>query len=123
MNDELKTRLTKYLDSLEAAGRKGADFVAEQAPETIRQMLTWGIVEHAFYAVIFAACAAALYWFAKQCGKEKCPDLAVLGCVSLLGSIGCCAGVCVNIFTMLKIWVAPNIYLIEWAASMVKAAK
>lgn len=134
MNDELKTRLVKYLDALEAAGRKGADFVADQAPETIRQFLTWTLVQRAGLCIMFAVLAAvALYiaskfWRWAQEAKAENEWESQFNCeLGLtcfgLATTGLGIGSLVSLFGALKVWIAPNVFLIEWAAELVKGTR
>lgn len=129
LSEEFKARLIKYLDGIEEAGRRGGDFVAEQAPETMRQFVTWHIIENAAWALamLFAA-AVAMYtckhvWkFAEgfRCSEDRTAT-------KIISSVVC--GVLVCIFTFkafafamdsAKAAVAPNVYLIETAVKLSK---
>lgn len=123
MNDELKTRLIKYLDYLEEVGAKGADFVADQAPETVRQFVQWEIVYHSIAAAACVCiCGAMLFGFYKSLKLMQkheaweCSPIMVLFILVILPSIGAWT----NGTTALKAYIAPNVFLIEKAAELIK---
>lgn len=54
MNPEIADRLTKYLDTLEKGLDKAGDFIAEQAPLVVQELLAWRFWEAAMLAVVLA---------------------------------------------------------------------
>lgn len=129
MNDEIKARLVKYADQLENAASKGADFVSTHAPETVHQYLAW----HFWYAVIHAAacfvvccgsafaCVRLARWAYGMCSKhEDCEPAWILpgaiGAVSLIAATACIG----HVGDALKIAVAPNVFILEQLAELVK---
>lgn len=124
MNDELKTRLIKYLDYLEEVGAKGADFVADQAPETVRQFVQWEIVYHGTCAsaclLVILVAAFANWRFTKWISKQRDPwefGAIYMANIFLIFPV---AGICANVPPALKAYIAPNVFLIEKAAELIK---
>ena len=132
MNEELHTRLIKYLDYLETVGKKGAEFVQDQAPETVRQFLLWQIASDAFLALVCIIICAVVYVGIRKASAylmstaqnpneiENAYICAGVGfCVSLVS-----LGIGIHyIYDALKVWIAPNVFLIEKAAELVKGMK
>lgn len=53
MNEEIKTRLTNYLDLLESTVSKTGDFAAEQIPIYVQELLNWMFYESLFNIMIY----------------------------------------------------------------------
>ena len=50
MDDELKAKLLTYLNEVEAAATTGKDFLIEQAPLYVQELLAWGFWENTLAA-------------------------------------------------------------------------
>lgn len=124
MNDEIKARLVKYADQLENAASKGAEFVGQHAPETVHQYLAWhfwfNVMSAVGCLVLFAAIAYAM---AKLIGFMKRNDLwevSPLLMFPLGGLIAVAFGFFFSVADALKIAIAPNVFIIEKLAELVK---
>lgn len=109
------------------------DFVIDQAPATLQQLLKWEMVSH--MAIVAEAVAAVVLtllfarWVAycvdyeKKHKEEHFSDPFALTGLILSGGTAI-ATVVASIFssipTILQIWIAPNIYLIEYARDFLK---
>lgn len=62
MNDELRERLLSYLENLEKAAESGADFVIEQAPLYVQELITWEIAHGVLWAVFFLLLCLPFLW-------------------------------------------------------------
>lgn len=130
MNDDLKSRLVKYLDLLEEAGKAGGKFVAKEAPETVRQFLRWEIVGGAMSAVLCftgSLLLSALCWWlgylAAEAGHGPSAPPCWMGCIfsAIPAVILVIAGIC-DVFAVAKVFIAPNVFLIEKAAKLLGEA-
>lgn len=124
MNDEIKARLVRYADQLESAASKGADFLAEQAPETVRQFLAWHFWSAVALSVLLAVVAILLAWASRRAWTEAMRDdcEGVYG-ASVFFAFTAAVSVAllvVNVFAALKIAIAPNVFIIEKLAEMAK---
>ena len=132
MNEELRTRLIRYLDVLEDAGKKGAEFVSDQAPETVKQFVQWEIVYNSMFAAAFLALCVAIcviYRFV-YVRAVKMTDEADRGICLAFGGIIWIAVLIGSGHEMIhhaacatKAYVAPNVFLIEKAADLLKNSK
>lgn len=135
MNDELKQKLLHYLDVLEEGASKGGEFIAEQAPETVRQWITFSIVERAvlcsFGAVlIFLGCrygkrlfVAAPSWVSEKSYSAHADKAFLRVIVCVAGAAFCIAGTImfmVNLNGLILAWLAPNVFIIRELSALVK---
>lgn len=126
MNDEVKARLIRYADQLEAAAGKGADFLAEQAPETVRQFLAWhfwsGVIECITCAVVSALALVLSYRCHQAALKHDTFDEQLHLVSGALAAVGTSAAIFAawSFATVLKVWIAPNVFIIEKLAEMAK---
>lgn len=127
MNDELKARLTKYLDALEAGVAKGGDFIGDQAPEVAREWLAWEFWDSITIAVVFLLAAILCGFAVRLVAKMETPasddaktslSILALGLLVLIG---------LSLFMIasygkaaVKVCVAPRVVLIEKVAEVVK---
>lgn len=122
MNEELQKALAAIILKFAEAMGGATDFALEQAPEVIQQLLRYN------FAVSIILCAAvsvpALFYIFK--GLPSLWRLAgsdddgkawtVILTVAILAAWG---AILIN-GTWFKIWLAPKVYLIEYAASLAK---
>jgi len=114
---------------------KSVDFVSEQAPDIIKQFLMWKFCEAALYALAWLVFGAFLVYVAKYLHKiyqdikdndwsyDPLPGFtwfgrmaAIIGCVAIL-----IFGVGGEVKEMVKIKVAPKVYIIEYVVDTVKS--
>lgn len=129
MNDDLQKALAVILAKTTSAIDTGVTFLSDQLPDVIRQLLIWHAVYSAlmfFSAVLLgigAAVAARKFFKAGRAESERhgftdetgyyC-GMVVSGVIALIFG-----RVAMGHLTWLKIILAPKLYLIEYAASLV----
>lgn len=123
MNEQLqlalKAILDKVLDSMDAT----VDFLSGQIPIVVREVLVWNFtyfIIQFLFCITFTVVATVLLW-------KKWERLKVLWdgfglptgvCLYLAGLLFSWDG-CMNL-EWLKIWLAPRLWLVEYATSLVK---
>jgi hypothetical protein len=134
VNDQLQAALADIIGKTGEAVSDGVGFLKAELPGVIQQLLYWKMASSFLGMVITLAFSYAAFVFIRR-GFRLAADFspkknsydddprfwmrfwltvvsAVLGMVSF---------VCVlNSFTWLKIWIAPKVYLIEYATSLAK---
>lgn len=120
--------INKSVSSLE----KGAEFLAGQLPDIAEQYLKWKFV---WACVELVMCVLALFivffplksWVNSLWEKEKkertYPDPFPYWFPYSVGAFGICLvliprSIC-NLYAMVQIYIAPKVYLIEWAKSFI----
>lgn len=146
MNEQLQLALAAILAKVTSGAEAGVNFLSSEIPEVIQQLLLWKLLQASLLATVFTMLIlAAAVLSIKYCGlgekidpKDQCrvgshiPTLThdrdgdVHPGVVALG-LGWCIAVPILFTTAieyigvaLQIWVAPKIYLIEYAASLAK---
>ena len=127
MNEELQQALVQVINS--AVNAK--EFILQQTPEVIQQLLLWHGVS-GFLMFIFGVvwCAATLIVAKRISVKvgesifDDTDDAFLSLCVYALGGIVlfvvALPGLCSINFEWLQIWLAPKVWLIEYASNLIK---
>lgn len=122
MNEQLQLALASILNSSMDAVQAGVSFLQAELPDVMRQLLLWKMVISMIFFTLCIVCLVACIWAAirivrfgleEGCGAEAFamfPAAAAMGLV--WGSV--------SNLEWLQILIAPKIYLIEYAARLVK---
>jgi hypothetical protein len=125
MNEQLETALSELITKTTTGIDTASDFILAELPDVIRQMLVW----HGVYNFILFICG--ILWVVSICvivrkgylyGKGKFLNDGVDYCLyTLLSGIATFipTSLMLNV-VWLQIWVAPKVWLIEYAANLVK---
>ena len=130
MNETDKQLAEILKKGLETAEKTG-NFIVEQAPDLIRQLLIWKTVEYSVYVILGISLIIYFYRWTKKVSKEMKENeddfedyfmdsfaniLITIGQLSLL-----IAGIILideNLQDLIQIVFAPKIYLIEYSAKL-----
>lgn len=126
MDKQLQQAVSSLIEKSLSAFEKGADFMAAQLPDVVQQLLLWHLALSATKAVaavllvivMVVATYRGVKWATAYKGIHDAWFVIIMGGTIgwLLGTIGMTA---LWNLTWLQIWVAPKIFLIEYAARMV----
>ena len=119
--------LAAILEKAMATAEKTGTFLQEQAPDVVQQLLTWKLAEYAICTVVFAACCVGGVYLlckvansiSKKGGHEDTWEF-VGALVGIFTTIPAGIATVHHGLVALQIWLAPKVYLIEYAASLVK---
>lgn len=127
MNTNLTQVVIETIEESKKVLGDGFDFAKEQTPLLIREFLVWRFWEHFILAVALAVVAViAWVWVARLINKGSkwwsdwdvfaglLTGLAVL--ISVISTVGAIH----NGLQVVKIKVAPRVYLVEFAADTIK---
>lgn len=136
-NNTLQEAVTSLINTSLQAFEKGTFFLQEEIPQVVQQLLLWEAVQSflVFISGLILICLL-IYFNYKQykfwnkdvekvygCGKVKMieTDAGVFALCNLFQIIPLfvVADLITNI-TWLKIWIAPKLFLIEYAAKLIK---
>ena len=134
-NDQLQQSLSQILEQAVSGVQAGVSLLSAELPDVIHQLLLWKMIESliwCFVGIFFTV--GALRWIVKNSGRGKedgrkyketlthddLGDIALWSpiLIGLLLTIAVIACFTINI-TWLQILIAPKVYLIEYAASLV----
>lgn len=141
INDQLQQSLRQILDQAVSGVQAGVSLLSAELPEVIHQLLLWKMIESLVMCIVgITVASATTYIFIKYSGVgtklnesdlrwrthkatlthgtdgDIAPWIPVTITVSVIVYLGC--ALLINI-DWLKIWIAPKVYLIEYAASLV----
>lgn len=139
MNEQLQQALTAILNKTMSGVDAGVNFLSAEIPDVIHQLLLWKMVESLLIfiggLILLVICSVFVY---KQTRRVKTgegtygsykanfvfdsdgdhPGIIGVISVAVFGLGFGIGGIC-NL-NWLQIWIAPKIYLIEYAASLAK---
>ena len=120
MNEQLQEALAELLGKANNGIDNASVFLASELPEVIQQLLSWHMVLSAIWLVGFLCIFITfvwLFWFScKQEDKVGDWGPGVFICVVLC--VMSFVGIIKSTSTVLQIWIAPKVWLIEYAASL-----
>ena len=134
MNEELKQRLIKYLDGMEGAIDKAADFTVEQAPLVIQDILNWAIarslISSSFMIITMIVIMYILYRLTKYISASN--DISnsdrgffktMIYSISAIPLILLSVGLWESSQDGIKALVAPRLYILEQIKDFVNDSK
>ena len=131
MNDQLQKVLADIITRVTSGADAAIQFGKEQIPEVLKQLLVWNFTFS--FLIWFSATAIIVgyiiwmltkfrWWFKNQRSTTTEQDAAVTAVTIIWGII---TFIMIFVFwcnlDWLKIWVAPKLYLLEYAASLIKS--
>lgn len=133
MNEELQKTLADIISRVTTGADAAIQFGKEQIPEVIKQLLIWNftlsfLIWFSATAIIIAYTIWLLtrfkWWFKNQNNTSSEQDSFYIAMLYVGGII---SFIMIFVFWFnldwLKIWVAPKLYLLEYAADLVKSTK
>lgn len=128
MNEKLQNQLAEVIKKAVEAGENVVDFAQKQVPDVVEQLLKWKMAEALFFSVLGMALIAISVRAAVIVLKEsKRPfnDRAdeVIAIATACGIVSGIVGIIVfafNFLTVIQVAVAPKIFLLEYAAKLIK---
>lgn len=121
--DTLKDRAIEMLGSLIDAATQAGEFIKGQVPMVIRELLVYHTALYVFWVIAMAALTTASVLWLRHCFKKhkSWEDDWMMAAVPgwILGPIGV-VGFCVAITNLMQITLAPRVWLIEYAAGLVR---
>lgn len=122
--DTLQTSLAVIIQKATTGVEAGVNFLSEQMPDVIHQLLMWKMVESLSYMILsFLLIGAIVVLWHYVFKFEKDADYSSSGFGYFVGALlTLCLGAaafCAFNLTWLQILIAPKIYLIEYAAKLI----
>lgn len=125
MNDEIKAKLLQYVNGLESVVESGGDFLSEQLPLFVKELLAWEFYSSIFLVVAFSILAAISCRLFCQCWRwlDKHESIKgyndfmpLFGIGLVLSFIASCVFVILSLtngYHSVKVAVAPRVVLME----------
>lgn len=128
MNEQLQQALAAIITKTMQGIDSGVSFLGSELPDVIQQLLiykaAWAGVEAVMLSVFVGLYIAFWRFYAKadngfwkSCDDPEAPTI-FFGVIGGFLSVVFVVGIIVDIQTIVQIWLAPKIYLIEYAAKL-----
>lgn len=124
----LDQALASILTDVQQGASSAKDFILAEVPDVVQQLIIWTIASNALLAVVWGTVAVVTGRFLFKNFKDKESfmwdgfDISILGSFTgLFGVTAVIVTTCVaftSTLTMLKAWVAPKLFIIEYAAKL-----
>jgi hypothetical protein len=132
MTPELQKAVAEFLNWLKASAQQGGEFVKQQVPDLLQQQLRyawWVDVALVGFAVLGMVATLALFIYLfksmQTAATTQYNDFDSVGWV--MGMVACAItflgsfiSIMVNSMELLKITLAPKVYLLEWITGLMK---
>lgn len=126
MNEQLQSALSEMINKAMNGVDSSVDFLSAEIPDVIHQLLLWYGVSSAIYAILGIVCVlvmlkidVAIYGKIKDSWIRD--DIAMIyGAFGSFLRLVYIIPICFINIEWLQIWIAPKIWLIEYAANLVK---
>lgn len=112
----MEEKLEKYLEQFVQTLKDGGDFMMQELPLFIQEYLTYYTVYHGVISLFCLLGVVAIGYGTYRIIKAFEYDEDIIGFSILMGMIPMVAlsfGFFENLFSFLKVWLAPRVYLIE----------
>jgi hypothetical protein len=127
MNTNLIQVIIQTIEESKQVLGEGFDFAKEQTPLVIQEFLRWKFWEHSLLAAIYLAAALIALWVVLKYTKTIAREMEELCLLPLGGLLLIIAGTSYGFFSQafnaIQITIAPRVYLIEFAADVLKGAQ
>ena len=132
MNENLQLAVTDLINTALSSAKTAAEFITAEMPDVVQQLLLWHGVRSFILFLMGVAAAVALVlhwrWTIRTFPRNKDNRVDILddaGFFKMIGlfltTVGCAVFSCVMLnMTWLQILIAPKVWLIEYAAWLVK---
>ena len=124
MNEKIENNIEQILNYIHNGIKNAGDFVVEQTPLLVQEILTYNLIFHGslvgigiFIAVMLIS--LTLYFWPKINWKDV-DQVMILMFGNLFGWATSIVLILINVFTVIKIIFAPRLYLIEYVSDLIK---
>lgn len=127
MNPETTEILNGALRKAIEVASKTGEFVVQQAPDVVQQLIVWKTAAYALELVISVVFTAWMVWIIRKLHKsvdydsyEAPPYIIGMVFAALFGACSTLFCSLPSAFALLKITLAPKVWLLEYAAALIK---
>jgi hypothetical protein len=129
MNEEVMNKANELILNIISGLETAGEFVVAEAPVIVQQLLSWHMIKAiaslSLWFIVIATAATITTFLIRKGIKDEdenflMPGLVMAAVSMVVGIISIFDSAVPNLFTILQIWVAPDLYLFEYAASLIK---
>lgn len=119
--DKLADKVNDILQSSIQAAAHGAEFLKDQIPDVVKQLLLWNLC-YCVLNVIFVLITVPFLVYIIKWSVEM-PLRNITGVVLMISgtlALVVCPAIVGNLYNLVKIIVAPKVWLLEYAAKLIR---
>lgn len=129
MNEALQNAAAEAIKKAITAVEKGGDWLSGQIPDVVQEYLMWSMAAKglglALGLFLWLLGLGFGVYFRKEANKCEhsydANDCMAASWVAIgIGSIAGFIIICVNLYWLTYIWIAPKVFLLEWTSHLVK---
>jgi len=118
---KLDEKLVEVIEQAQKLGNDAFLFGKEQVPEVVEQLLRWKLVEALIYGACFLPLIISGIMLWRLAGKiEDSDEKGTAFFIGLILNALGCLGAVSKVLIALQIYIAPKVFLIEYAARLMK---
>lgn len=121
---KLEEKLVEVINQAQKAGAEAFLFTKEQAPDIINQLLIWkfwdNVTQSLMGLVLLCASLYCLFYGIREEKRDRYNDIGI-PIIIISGMVGALSAIVFlgGFLMALKIYLAPKVYLLEYAASLI----
>lgn len=125
MDPALQQKLAEILDYLLQTTKASVEFAGQQLPLIAWEQVAFARAWHTTLVVLpLVGFAILLHYVRVAYAREADEDVrAGLWAAGLVGGVVCAGVAGTNLYWALMAWFAPRVYLLNWAAELVRTVK
>jgi len=132
MNEEVSNKLVESLDKIVYYVDTTGDFVSQQAPLLVKEILTFGFYSYLIWSIVsLIVLCVSVFWlfrsikFCKKywetiCSKYDEPLFLIIGMLTAISSLISLFVFLVNLNMLLCIWLAPRAYILSQLKGLIR---
>ena len=121
MKEELIKQLMPIIKLAQEGIVAGVNIAQQQVPELIKQLLMWKVTAaYIWISIAGIGILLVILLFAMAIKYDDDGIITTVASVASVAFFGWFIVICVNVFTIAKISVAPKLYLVQYISNMMK---
>lgn len=122
MTEELQKKLVEIITKAQEVGHDAFIFTKEQVPDVLHQLVVYHLASKVFWSLLGLVLLAPFFFLMRYVikhNKDEEPWGLLLGFSFLLAVAGALSFLW-NVDDVLKIWLAPKVFLLEYARDFIR---
>ena len=123
-NSKADEVLAQVLEKALEVAEKTGEFVTDHAPEVIQQLLAWkfaeAVIVFVLTSLLLGIFAYGIYAAIKNNENYEADWVPAIFTLSVVGGVVALMFWCMALMNMVMIWVAPKVYLLEYASMLLR---
>ena len=125
MSDKLENAVAELLIKVASGAESAGEFILSELPDVVQQLLAWEVFVSLLWFAVTASISVYLFVIFKKSRKSANEDDNNIDAMfasgfSFGGLVLFSLAAVINLQNAAKIWIAPKLFILEYAASLAK---